>query len=72
MKIRRDETNKMICFNLASRMMKINYEQSIAEVKLMVAGIEKGHNMIDPATSERQTESAIETRSRKQQKVKGY
>lgn len=52
-------------------MIKIHYEQSITEVKLMGAGVEKGINIIDPATSERQTESAIETRSRKQQKVKG-
>lgn len=52
-------------------MIKIHYEQSITDVKLMGAGVEKGINIIDPATSERQTESAIETRSRKQQKVKG-
>lgn len=69
-KIRRDETNKMFWSDLAPRMMKINYEQPVAEAELMVAGIKKAAKLIDSTTSKRQIESAIETRSKKQQKVK--
>ncbi|CAO3691436.1 unnamed protein product [Rhizopus stolonifer] len=35
-KIRRDEINKMFWSNLAPRMIKINYEQPVAEAEFVV------------------------------------
>jgi hypothetical protein len=68
--IRKDDTNKMFWSDIAPRLMKIIYEQLVAEAELMVAGIKKAEEIIGSTTSKRQNESAIETRSKKQQKIK--
>jgi RIO-like serine/threonine protein kinase len=63
--IRKDDTNKMFWSDIAPRLMKIIYEQLVAEAELMVAGIKKAEEIIGSTTSKRQNESAIETRSKK-------